>query len=272
MKQIMRLILMAIGLSGAIYLQSCKEKEACQNPRDPECENYNPCIDAKPVSAAFHMYEAHNLLWMPELWVNYDTDTSITNQVRFKALETNSLSYTWYIGTEVEPRTGSSVVIDFDNNRTPKRIRLIVKKDPNRSCFPNDDGVDTLDRMLYFIDRFDSLNAPMIGSFKGVSTKNPTEQITVQIGYYFLPIGYWYTTITGFSDCTAYVTSLDWGFRRFIAWKMTQRAPLPNGEISKSCGLFEVIGRMPDNSDSIYVQYKESSEGTLYYFTGVKIR
>jgi hypothetical protein len=262
------LVLLAAGL------QNCGDKtDDCIDPRNPECENYNPCIDAKPVSAAFHMYEESDFMTSDPNWVSYDTDSSVTPKVRFTAVEPNAQEYVWYIGTEIEPRTGKSVLVDFTGSLTPKRIRLIIKKSPNTKCFPTDNGIDTVDRILYFVDRNDTLIMPMIGKFRGVSTKNPQEILTVQIGYYFRSGGSRHTTFAGFNDCTAYTTNGVMGFRLYTPWKVNMRIFLDNGETSPSCNLFDVICRLPDNSDSIYVQYKQwSKDSTLHQFRGIKIR
>ncbi|MCU0442859.1 MAG: hypothetical protein MUE96_10710 [Bacteroidia bacterium] len=267
------LFLLLLGSSFLLLtLNSCKDKnDPCQDPRNPECENYDPCLDAQPVSASFHMYEENAFLQLEQLWVDYDTDTSITDRVRFVAQEKNALSYTWYIGTETQPRTGASILINFADSRTPKRIRLIVQKEPNLRCFPNDDGVDTVDRMLSFIERYDSINMPIVGTFRGISTKNPNQEIEVRIGYFFR--GTYYTTFTGFNDCTAYVSGGDMSFRQYNPWEVDYRVFVSPGVLSERCNLFDVMCRMPDNSDSIYVQYKQwSKDSTLYHFRGIKIQ
>lgn len=261
-------------LISSLVFNSCKETEdetPCNDPTNSNCPNYNPCLVDKPTTADFHIYEELGSLFMENLWVNYDTDTCITEWVRFVAQEKNALSYTWYVGTEIEPRTGQSVLINFVDSRTPKRIRLIVRKAPNLRCFPNDDGVDTVDRMLYFVNRYDSLNIPWIGTFKGISTKDPNKEIEVRIGYFFR--GSYYTTFTGFNDCTAYVSGGDMGFRQYNPWEVDYRVFIAPGVMAERCNLFDVMCRMPDNSDSIYVQYKQwSKDSTLYHFRGIKVR
>ncbi len=257
-----------------IQLQSCcKDEVQCNDPRNPECINYNPCIDAKTVRADFTMLEEGDALGLDPFWEYYDTDTSIWNNVRFNAIEENAKKYTWYIGTEIQPRFGKSIVIDFSSNKTPKRIRLIVEKEPNKSCFPNDDGVDTVDRMLYFLDRYDSLNMPIIGKFRGISTENLNEIKDVSIGYFSYQ-GSIHVTFTGFNDCTAYTSNGIRGFRLYTPWKVNQRTFFPNGGgMTPRCNLFDVIARSPDNTDSIYVQYKKwSQDSALYQFRGVKIQ
>jgi hypothetical protein len=255
-------------------LNSCRDNEdPCQDPRNPECENYNPCLDAKQVSARFHIYEYSQFHSLDPNWVNYDTDTSVMSGIVFNALETNAQSYTWYIGNETQPRSGPSVTIDFSNNRTPKRIRLIVHKEPNLRCFPNDDGIDTVDRMLYFVNYLDTANIPVLGTFKGVSNRNPNQEMTIKIGFHKWASGSSYHRfISGLNGCKAYNSSGILGFRLFTPWEVNMRSFLPNGELTPPCTLFNVICRSPENTDSIYVQYKpDGRDSALYLFKGVKI-
>jgi hypothetical protein len=273
MKMLNYFLILFIPFSSLVF-NSCKETKEetpCNDPTNRNCPNFNPCLIDKPTTADFHMYEENAFLSMENIWVYYDTDTSITDRVRFEALDKNALSYTWHIGTEPEPRTQKSFTINFVDSRTPKRIRLIVRKAPNLRCFPNDDGVDTVDRMLYFVNRYDSLNIPMIGTFKGISTKDPNKEIEVRIGYFFRQ-GFC-TTFTGLNDCTAYVSGGDMGFRQYNPWEVNHRVFIAPGVMAERCNLFDVMCRMPDNSDSIYVQYKQwGRDSTLHYFRGVKIR
>jgi hypothetical protein len=61
-------------------LGSCKDgKENCQDANNPDCENYNPCLNAKETSAEFTMEEritAASTNGFPSSHVLfYDTDT-----------------------------------------------------------------------------------------------------------------------------------------------------------------------------------------------------
>jgi hypothetical protein len=244
---------------------------AC-NPKE-ENAPIDPCEGQKEVKADFVMEEYSDFTRTDNNWDYYDTDTSIMNSVRFTALDSTAQTYTWQIGTEKEPRFGRSFTIDFSASRTPKRIRLILQKKPNKLCFPFDDGIDTLERILYFVDRNDTNIMPMFGKFIGISTKNEALPITVQIGKY-IKSGFQYYTYLGLIDCTAYTTNGTLGFRQHTPWGVTARPNLPNDELAPGCYLYNVISRLPDNTDSIYVQYKYhwSSDSTLYVFKGKKIK
>ncbi len=244
---------------------------AC-NPKE-EIAPINPCDGQKEIKATFVMEEYSDDTRLDNFWKYYDTDTSIMNSVRFTALDSTAQSYTWNIGTETEPRYGKSFTIDFSASRTPKRIRLIVQKKPNKLCFPFDDGLDTIERMLYFVDRNDTNIMPMYGIFKGISTKNEKLPVTVQISKYVSPSGFEYNTFTGFNDCTAYISGGTLGYRQYTPWEVNVRTFFPNGVMTPRCNLFDVICKLPDNTDSIYVQYKQwSRDSTLHLFRGTKIK
>lgn len=269
-------LMLLIPLALMLLVASCKDEDdqLCNDPRNKNCPNYNPCIDVKPVSAAFTMVEESGFLRRDLLWTYYDTDTSVYNEVRFTALEQNALSYKWFIGTELEPRYGQSITINFTESRTPKRIRLIVEKAPNKNCYPNDDGIDTLDRMLYFINRYDTVSMPMYGKFRGVSTENLLQPKDIEIGLFTHPSTGNYVTFAGLNDCVAHTSSGNLGFRLYTPWKVNMRVYDPNTGLDKPrCNLFDVIVRLPDNTDSIYLQYKKwGRDSTLHEFKGVKMK
>jgi hypothetical protein len=105
----------------------------------------DPCDCASEVSADFDILELND----PINQTFTKTDTTFHDaQVQFRALEENA-SYTWYIGidtfnTQAASRYFTDQWIGFD---IP--ITLVVKKEPNKTCFPNDDGYDSITKTFY---------------------------------------------------------------------------------------------------------------------------
>jgi len=165
-----------------LMLNSCKK---CQDPRNPDCENYNPCIDAKATSAAFTIKEApYTQIIEPRLTdFLMDTDSVYFSSVFFEARQQDADSFIWQIGTETQPRYGKQVNVVFPDNLrgTSFNIRLIVKRKPNTACFPNDDGIDTLTRRFYFV-RF---NEPLSweGTYYGSDDDKPDSMYTIVLGH-----------------------------------------------------------------------------------------
>lgn len=181
MKTIHLLFTLAL-LLGAFTLQSCKE---CDDPRNPDCDNYNPCLDAKATSATFTIKEATYLQIISPNLTDFlmDTDSCYSSSIYFEATQQDADSFIWKIGNEVEPRYGKQINVTFPDNLrgTTFNVRLIVKRKPNTACFPNDDGIDTVMRKFYFL-RF---NEPLSweGTYYGSDDDKPDSLYTIVLGH-----------------------------------------------------------------------------------------
>jgi hypothetical protein len=138
MKKLSPLLFTATAL--AITLLACRKIQP-----DFDVSAEDPCDCASEVSADFVIEEA---LLNPSLdWVETDT-TFHTKDVQFRALEENA-EYTWYIGidtfnTQSASRFFTDQWIGFD---IP--ITLVVRKEPNSTCYPHDDGYDSITKTFY---------------------------------------------------------------------------------------------------------------------------
>ncbi len=178
-----KLVLGLILIAGfAFTLQSCKE---CDDPRNPDCDNYNPCLDAAATSANFTIKEATiQHITSPNLTdFLMDTDSCYMNSVFFEATQQDADSFIWKIGNEVEPRYGKQVNVTFPNNLrgTTFNVRLIVKRKPNTQCFPNDDGIDTVTRKFYFVRFNEKLSWE--GTYYGSDADKPDSLYTIVLGH-----------------------------------------------------------------------------------------
>jgi hypothetical protein len=151
---------------GCLYLlSSCSD-----NP-------LNPCLDKKLVEAKFTMGEL-----IPGEGNDPDSvivsDTVLTdNTIIFKASEDYD-SYSWKIGDDPKVFISKEVKIYFQypENRVP--VRLIIKKSPYKSCFPNDDGIDTLVKYLTVISRKQN---PIFGEYRGGNQSNVSDIFNIQV-------------------------------------------------------------------------------------------
>jgi hypothetical protein len=122
-----------------ITLLSCKKVQPDMNTIDCSC--------AKEVSADFTMKEIGSLPSLEQYFT--ETDTILKNKsVLFTALD-ESAEYTWYIGNEILHT--KSVKRYFNDTWAGQDIpiTLVIKKKPNRVCFPNDDGYDSVTKILH---------------------------------------------------------------------------------------------------------------------------
>jgi hypothetical protein len=112
-----------------------------------------------------------------------DTDTCYMSSVFFEATQQDADSFIWQVGSEMEPRYGKQVNVVFPDvlRGSTFTIRLIVKRKPNTSCFPNDAGIDTVTRKFYFV-RF---NEPLSweGTYYGSDDDKPDSMYTIVLGH-----------------------------------------------------------------------------------------
>ena len=156
MKKIIILILLGISLYG------CKKDcTRCTDPTNIFCENYDSCYGEKPVTADFQIKQFS--LFLPH---QFDENEGIVfGRARLKFVpKEGGAKYTWKLGRETI--TDSSFYREF--YKTPYgeyQVTLMVEKEPNKRCFPNDDGKDTLTKTFRLVSGCD-LNSS--GIFKGL--------------------------------------------------------------------------------------------------------
>lgn len=130
----------------ALFSLSCKKKVQA-----PLSEFDSGCECANEVSAAFSIDEMSGPYIEDALYT--ETDTAYTKKnVRFKAVEKNA-DYTWYIGAEVIHDSVVYRYFDETLNGQTIPITLVIHKNPNSICFPNDDGYDSITKYITFVDK-----------------------------------------------------------------------------------------------------------------------
>jgi hypothetical protein len=159
---------------------------SCKKDDFSSTGGYN-CAKEKPVSADFMMGEIYGDEFIDLDTVvmdvdykdgnpaNYDRDTY--TYVYFKA-NLAGASYEWQIGNNGIVKTGKEFSLLFSYRVGTIPVRLIVHKAPNKYCFPNDDGIDTVVRYLT-VDNVEP--HPLFGEYKGYSLSNPSEQFTIKM-------------------------------------------------------------------------------------------
>lgn len=143
---------------------SCK-KEKCQDPSNKDCENYDPCYGQEPVTAKIEIAQFFPASSHPDFKnIAFIEDKFIPGYIQFYCPVPNA-KCTWKLGAETitVPKFQRSF-----SDSLPKGIytvQLIIEKEPNKACFPNDDGVDTLIKTFEIVPVCKTLT---MGVFKGI--------------------------------------------------------------------------------------------------------
>ncbi len=140
----MQIFKIAILLFITIMFNCCRHK--CQDPTNMDCENYDPCWDKKPVTAAIDIYWDQ---YFPPPMEYHDTVFIKDMPLTFKSI-VNADEYEWILGAE----TLSVQAFKRTFRLAPPgkyAVTLKIKKQPNKACFPDDDGIDTKTQNFYIV-------------------------------------------------------------------------------------------------------------------------
>lgn len=206
-----RLILFAFVI---VFFTTCRKDKAfppCDDIENPDCPNYDPCYGKNSVKADFNAYNYKNS-------ISYSpySDSVVFYVGRFVATESNA-NYTWIIDN-TDTLSGYYMNYGFGNGWQMSQsdtglhtVKLIVQKQPNTTCFPSDDGIDSISKQIFFKlpER-----AYICDYYKGSLNSNPSDSFIIRIAYndpnlipsqqysyvhnlkndggYFMSVGVWY--------------------------------------------------------------------------------
>ena len=134
-----------------ISCSRCKEK--CTDATNPDCPNYvplvvvDPCAGALTTSADFIMYQSLTPGLASDTLIQFYHYCFTNKTITLKASQ-DSANYHWIIGAddyftqEVTFEIGSQ----FENADIP--LKLVVTRNPDVDCYPNDNGVDTVTKTI----------------------------------------------------------------------------------------------------------------------------
>jgi hypothetical protein len=252
------LLVLAIGLGG-----QCKKK--CYDPTNPQCEDYDPCYGKKKVSAQFTIHEA--VANRSEEWKYYDTDTIFTDAAYFTPLEDNA-QYEWHIGADVLT-TKKVTRTQFPRGQTIP-ITLIVTKTPDKSCFPNDTGRDSVTRWMHIT----APNEPskVFGAFKGYFGSNVKDTSTVRIylkdSVMFHGRTETFLIVNGLvKDCELQTYNF---LENELGYKQLSFSYFSERWCTYPKGVFEVRGRGNDTLTCIYTEFDSFPHRINKQFIGIR--
>lgn len=166
------LCLITAMVCSLLFTTGCRH---CDDPTNPDCGNYNPCYGVSDV-ASFECSEYFDE--NTDLLVK--CDTMVFNGASSSIFKSNRdyLTYDWQIGSDTNLRHGKTFAITFNKSFGTIPVTLIGKRAPNPKCIPNDDGVDTLTKLITIVDWKAS---PLIGRYTGSLVSNPKDTFTIEI-------------------------------------------------------------------------------------------
>ncbi|MEM9821367.1 MAG: hypothetical protein AAF985_09855, partial [Bacteroidota bacterium] len=120
------LVLPTLIAWSVFLLYDCNQSKICDDPTDPFCPNFDPCIEASRANAEFIIFDSMTVdVVNPQgLALEIDTMWSPRN-IHFKALHEND-TYEWRVGTDARTFTEKEFFLYFNDISGNIEVRLIV--------------------------------------------------------------------------------------------------------------------------------------------------
>jgi hypothetical protein len=94
------------------------------------------------------------------------------------AKQENGSEYTWWIGDDPTPRKGKETLVTFGRDYGEIPITLAVKKEVDTSCFPQDDGIDTVRKVIDLITYYE---LDTWGMYRGYNEDQPGHFFDIEV-------------------------------------------------------------------------------------------
>lgn len=200
-KHIQLALLLLLGIGMLVSMHSCK-KEKCNDPTNPDCENYDPCYGKSPVKAEIKIGRMNTFLEVngDPYFMNEDSifcAPGIENNSNFSQIwkqyigfrcPTPGVKTTWKLGAEIINDSFFARFFEEDKGIMGKyQVSLIVEKEPDIKCFPFDDGKDTLVKTFEFVPNYE---LPIMGVYR-VLFEGDSDSTTIEIRPWAFKQGSW---------------------------------------------------------------------------------
>jgi hypothetical protein len=157
-------------------------KDDCDDPSDPACPNYvgpvDPCANAVETSAHFTMRQSPNPNGaVADTLIQFYRECLVNKPITLRA-SMDSCSYHWIIGADhyYNQKVTFYFSVNYVNQEIP--ITLIVTRTPQNECFPNDNGTDTLTKII--VPKFGCESA-IWGKYFGAWDESPLDSFAIEL-------------------------------------------------------------------------------------------
>lgn len=181
-----RLVLYVVLVVMFCALGNCKKD--CYDPRNPDCADYDPCIDEIKATADFGFYKKRvgddSTYWLPIRDTFYNLNFGGGSKLYFRAHSSEMDNYSWTVGSDPRMFTDSIFFLFFENINGPINANLKTEKQFLEMCFPVNDQEMSLSKTIQMKAIDDPMNFPIIGKFEGYDEDAISDVYTVEIETY----------------------------------------------------------------------------------------
>lgn len=168
--------------------------------------------------------------------------------------------YQWKIGLDQNTWDSKSVQLDFGGNYGDIQVTLIGEWTPNKDCFPNDNGIDTVTKIFTIVPNSE---APFYGEYEGYVESAPNDTFLIKIKETG-PVA-WIENLPNGCNTDEYDLLINTSFRHFF---------MPEYDPGIPCSLPKGPGDLLDDYKTLIIDYEiwdmDLNEKINDRFIGVK--
>src|SRR5690606_17778265 len=161
---------------------SCKKK--CQDPTNPDCQNYDPCYGIVEANADFSIFEVLGEYGTGDTLLSETDSIYFWNPVLFKP-KYHADKISWILGAETIAK--NELFRKWFPGNSQISVTMISEIDSSKySCLHGKKLNDSLTKIFYSIyinDSDDYKNMPYWGTWEGINTDNPGKKLQVSFGF-----------------------------------------------------------------------------------------
>jgi hypothetical protein len=243
------IIILPFALLLVMLISTCNKERFCNDPNNPICPNFDPCLQAVPANSNFQFVAVVPNITDTLIDINIDTSYSGGNAV-YKALVTEGLeTYAWKVGADPRVFTEPELYLDFTAFTGDISVTLETTALNTGICLEESQLKDVKTKQIHYANR--SRTAPIFGIFKGrlVGDVDGTEY-EIQVDNSLPP----FRRLHGLplpDDCNfdARGIPLYFGYQYFVS-NFLQEGPTPR------CRELIVVGRIDlEDSNQLRIEY-----------------
>lgn len=231
----------------------------CDDPRNPECRNFDPCLLQTEVSAAFEMNEIITTSGGDRWPLKVSTGkVHIHRTLELVALDSGEVSHQWIIGTDPRVRTEQQELLTFGNYTGMIEITHIVTGPPRLDCFPGDDGRDTVRQWVEVIPFGEDM--PYFGTFRGTNLHQPDQPFSIQV--YYVPLNsnqYPDMAVSNLPAGCEYLSNIRYGANGFLI----MGGAGARSDFIDCWGINAGLAQLSANGDSLEIHYRYDDPDSL---------
>jgi len=264
----LKIFLFFSAIFGLLFYSCGKD---CTDDQNPECPNYAPCKYAKETKANFRDYTLLINGRFINMFQHLPDYQEMSASAGFWIIDTTQKYdyWEWHIGADIIPMEKIVSRSNFPKGEEIP-ITLVVRKTPNKKCFPNDDGIDTLTKNYLAVDYHFNYDYPLQGVYEMQYDSHPTVKGKFKFKVYINGSTHRIDTFPD-TDCSSQrISQTAYGTNSQVAFE-TATCPPPNDDIKKVLIIWLRRKAKGSNEFEMAVKYRDSNY-TVYHATGKKIQ